>query len=93
VPRLSTASPTARLFWGILTLTLVTLGVTAPPAQAATTFTTTGTCVDGGGMTWHTKVIWGSTYRSSTGQSKVSVDYAGWTSTLGRLRTDSIVRG
>ena len=91
MPRLSTTSPTARLLWAILTLTLVTLGVTAPPAQAATTFTTTGTCVDGGGMTWHTKVIWGSTYRSSTGQSKVSVDYAGWTSTLGRLRTDSIV--
>ena len=92
MPRLSTTSPTARLLWAILTLTLVTLGVTAPPAQAATTFTTTGSCVDGGGMTWHTKVIWGSTYRSSTGQSKVSVDYAGWTSTLGRLRTDSIVR-
>jgi hypothetical protein len=39
VPRLSTASPTARPLWAILTLTLVTLGVTAPPAQAATTFT------------------------------------------------------
>ena len=91
-PTVSTASPTARLLWAILTLSLVMLGVTAPPAQAASTLTTTGSCVDGGGMTWHTKVIWGGNYRSSTGKSKVSVDYAGWTSTLGRLRTDSIVR-
>ena len=58
-PTVSTASPTARLLWAILTLSLVMLGVTAPPAQAATTLTTTGSCVDGGGMTWHTKVIWG----------------------------------
>ena len=81
----------ARLLWPIMSLTLLSWGLTAPPAEAATTRTTTGSCVDGGGMTWHTKVIWGSTYRSSTGKTKIAVDYAGWTSTLGQLRTDSIV--
>ncbi len=82
----------SRLVTSAVALTLIVWGLTAPPASAAVTRTTTGSCVDGGGLTWHTKVIWGATYRTSTGALKRSVDYAGWTSTLGRVPTDSIVR-
>lgn len=82
----------ARL--GVLLVSDVLLtGLSAHPVQAAipTTTTTTGSCMDGGGVTWHTKVVWGGTYRAAGG-TKVAVDYAGWTSTLGVLATDSLVR-
>nr|WP_294695638.1 metallophosphoesterase [uncultured Friedmanniella sp.] len=61
------------------------------PAHAATLRVTTASCMDGGGITWHTKVKWGGTYTSG-GTKKVSVDYAGWTSTLGLIATDSSVK-
>jgi hypothetical protein len=92
VPHLSlTRNPPGRLRLG-LAITLVLLGLSVPPAHAATTLTTTRSCVDGGGVTWHTKVVWGSTYVAASGVRKVSIDYAGWTSTLGAIRTDSLVR-
>ena len=62
------------------------------PAHAATVRVTTASCMDGGGITWHTKVKWGGTYVTSAGTRKVSVDYAGWTSTLGLIATDSSVK-
>ena len=72
-------------------LTASLLGLAAPPAQAATTRTTTRSCMDAGGITWHTKVVWGNTYVSS-GVTKVVVDSASWTTTLGSVPTDSEVR-
>ena len=77
----------------VLPLALATLGLTAAPAQAATTSrTTTGSCVDGGGVTWHTKVVWGSSYVAGDGVTRVAVDYAGWTSTVESVPTDSSVK-
>ena len=35
----------ARLLWHILNLALLDVGLTAPPAEAATTLTTTRSCV------------------------------------------------
>ena len=62
----------------------------ATPAGAATT--QTASCVDGGGVRWSAKAIWGGTY-SSGGVSKVAIDYAGWTTNrAGALPTDSWVR-
>lgn len=81
----------ARQLSALLALALVVLGLGAAPAHATTTRATTGSCVDGGGVTWQTKVIWGSTYVTSDGVTKVSVDYAGWSSTLGTIATDSRV--
>jgi hypothetical protein len=60
------------------------------PAGAATA--QSASCVDGGGVRWSAKAIWGSTY-SSGGVSKVAIDYVGWTTNRsGALRTDSWVR-
>jgi hypothetical protein len=62
----------------------------ATPAGAATT--QTASCVDGGGVRWSAKAIWGGTY-SSGGVRKVAIDYAGWTTNrAGALPTDSWVR-
>jgi len=82
----------AVLVTGMVAVAGLTLGVlSAGPANAAGTRTTTGSCTDGGGVVWHTKVVWGGTYVVD-GRRKVSVDYAGWTSTLGTVATDSTVR-
>ena len=79
-----------RRLGALLFFTLL-LSLPAPaPAHAATS--TTGSCVDGGGLVWNTKVIWSGTYRASDGTTKVAVDYAGWTTTLGSVATDSTVR-
>ena len=60
------------------------------PAAAATT--QTATCVDGSGVRWLAKAIWGNTY-SSGGVRKVRIGYAGWTTNrAGAVRTDSRVR-
>jgi hypothetical protein len=60
------------------------------PAGAATT--QTASCVDGGGVRWSAKAIWGGTY-SSGGVRKVAIDYAGWTANrAGALPTNSWVR-
>ena len=48
----------------------------AATADAATT--QTGSCVDGGGVRWTAKAIWGGTYTSG-GVRKISINYAGWT--------------
>ena len=77
---------------GTLAMTVLLAGwLVVSPAQAATTRTTTGSCVDGGGVTWHTKVAWGDTYTAS-GVRKVAVDRASWSSTLAVVATDSSVR-
>lgn len=82
----------ARRVGAVVGLTVLLAGTVSPSAEAAdATKTTTGSCMDAGGMTWHTKVVWGATYATSAGTRKVSVDYAGWTSTLGRVATDSTV--
>jgi hypothetical protein len=83
----------AALLAGAVALLATTTGVvTAAPGHSFTsTRTTTGSCTDGGGVRWHTKVVWGATYVLN-GVRKVSVDYAGWTSPLGSVATDSSVR-
>lgn len=76
----------------LLALASVLLATAPPSARAATLRTTTGSCVDGAGVTWHTKVNWGSTYRTRAGVTKVTVDYAGWTTPLASVATASAVR-
>ena len=61
----------------------------AATADAATT--QTGSCVDGGGIRWTAKAIWGGTYTSG-GVSKISINYAGWTTNGRAVPTDSAVR-
>jgi Calcineurin-like phosphoesterase len=79
----------ARALVAVVGLGLVPLGLVAVPANAATTVT--GSCTDGGGIVWQTKVIWKGTYVSS-GVRKVGVDFAGWTTNRGATATDSKVR-
>ena len=96
MPRSFLASPAARRLLLLLAVAVVMLGLTAPsdPAVAvATSRTTTRSCVDGGGVTFHTKVVWGGTYVAKDGVRRVSVNYAGWTTPKrGAIRTDSQVR-
>jgi hypothetical protein len=61
----------------------------AATADAATT--QTGSCVDGGGIRWTAKAIWGST-STSGGVRKISINYAGWTTNGRAVPTDSTVR-
>jgi hypothetical protein len=61
-----------------------------PAAHAATA--TTGSCVDGGGRTWRTKVIWDGAYTAADGIRRERVTYAGWTTAAGSVATDSVVR-
>ena len=61
----------------------------AATADAATT--QTGSCVDGGGIRWTAKAIWGATYTSG-GVRKISINYAGWTTNGRAVPTDSAVR-
>ena len=61
----------------------------AATAGAATT--QTGSCVDGGGIRWTAKAIWGGTYTSG-GVRKISINYAGWTTNGRAVPTDSTVR-
>ena len=61
----------------------------AVTADAATT--QTGSCMDGGGIRWMAKAIWGGTYTSG-GVRKVSINYAGWTTNRRAVPTDSTVR-
>lgn len=65
------------------------LALTTP---AAAVVAQTGSCVDGGGVTWSAKTTWGGPYVAD-GVSKASVDYAGWTTgRSGPTPTDSRVR-
>ena len=63
----------ARALVAVVALGLVPLGLVAAPAYADTTVT--GSCTDGGGIVWQTKVEWKGTHVSSV--TKVGVDYAG----------------
>ena len=74
---------------GGLVFALVLVGTT--PAQAADS-ATTATCVDGGGISWSTKVVWGKPYVAPDGVRRVHVDYAGWTTNARVLATDSTVK-
>jgi len=65
--------------------------VGATPVQAADP-ATTATCVDGGGIRWSTKVVWGKPYVSADGVRRVRVDYAGWTTNSRAVATDSTVK-
>lgn len=63
------------------------------PLPASANITTVGSCVDGGGLTWRSKVVWGGNYRSKlTGADHVSVSLAGWTTSGRRVPTDSEVK-
>lgn len=80
-----------------LTVSGVAAGLTAglalawSPAEAA--ITQTSSCVDGGGVRWTSRAIWGGVYQAADGAQRVSVDYAGWTtSKAGTVPTDSSVR-
>lgn len=92
MPHFSAAHPAVRRLGLILAAALAVLGVTVPGVHAATTVTTTGSCIDGGGLVWRTKVVWNGTYTDANGVTRVSVDYAGWTTTLGAVPTDSVVK-
>ncbi len=60
-------------------------------ATADAAITQTGSCVDGGGIRWTAKAIWGGTYTSG-GVRKISINYAGWTTNGRAVPTDSAVR-
>jgi len=81
--------PRARALAAMVVLGLAPLGLVAAPAYANTTVT--GSCTDGGGIVWQTKVEWKGTYVRS-GVTKVGVDYAGWSTNRGATATDSIVK-
>jgi len=78
----------AASFAGLLVAAISITG--SDPADAATT--QTASCVDGGGVRWTAKAIWGDIYAAGAG-TKVVIDHAGWTtSRAGRVPTDSWVR-
>ena len=61
------------------------------PAHADTA--QTSTCVDGGGMRWSGRAIWGAEYVASDGTTRVTMNFAGWTTReVGDVPTDSIVK-
>lgn len=69
---------------------LAVLGGSAPAAAGATT--STGSCVDGGGITWHSNAVWGPKYLTASNVARVQIDTAGWTTNAGVVPTDSTVR-
>jgi hypothetical protein len=74
-----------------LTVSLTSLiVVTASTAYAATT--TTGSCVDGSGRTWRTKVVWDGVYIATDGTRRKRITYAGWTTAGTAVPTTSVVR-
>ena len=74
----------------ICVLAVASAVIGSVPASAATT--QTSSCTDGGGVRWSGKAIWGGT-SSTSGITKVIIDYAGWTtSRSGTVPTDSAVR-
>jgi hypothetical protein len=70
---------TVALLAGVLVSTLT-------PGSAAAAVVNTGSCVDGGGVSWRSRVTWGAVYAAADGSTHVQVDYAGWTTT----RTGSV---
>lgn len=59
------------------------------PAEAATT--QTATCVDGGGVRWTARAVWGGTYVDA-GVRRTSINDVGWTTDAAKVRTDSRMR-
>jgi hypothetical protein len=87
--RLRIGPPVARLLAGSLLVMIMML----PGSQAASAATTvTAPCVDGAGIVWRTRVVWGGTYIDASGIRRVAVSVAGWTTNAGRMHTDSTVR-
>lgn len=86
------APPPTKILAGLaaagLTLGLVTI---SSPAEAAEI--QSASCVDGGGVRWSAQANWGDVYEDVEGDSRVSIDYAGWTTNkAGTVLTDSSVR-
>ena len=72
-------------------LSIAALVIAAPAASAATT--QTATCVDGGGVRWNSKAVWGAVYAGTGGVATVTMESAGWTTTkAGTVKTDSSVK-
>jgi len=61
-------------------------------SRAEAVMTTTGSCTDGGGIIWRTRVDWGGLRTGSQGQRRVTVDFAGWTTNAQSQATNAIVR-
>lgn len=77
----------------LITLVALALSLGTARSSARPAVSQSVGCVDGGGLRWVAKVIWGGVYRAADGTRRVSVDYAGWTtSRAGAVRTDSSVR-
>lgn len=72
-----------------LPATLLLVGV--QPAEAAMT-TQTATCVDGGGVRWTAKAVWGASYVDAARVRRTSIDDLSWTTTGAKVKTDSKVR-
>jgi len=87
--RLRVGATCARLLVGSILALIMVL----PGSQAASAATTvTASCVDGAGIVWRTRVVWGGTYIDAAGIRRVAVSVAGWTTKAGRMPTDSTVR-
>jgi hypothetical protein len=71
-----------------------TFTVVACPNLAAEAASSTqdGSCVDGGGRTWSSRVVWGDEYSDSAGVRRVRVDSAAWTTNGRIVPTDAAVR-
>ena len=67
----------------------------APAAQPSAALESTdqsGSCRDGSGVRWSAHAVWGDVYVAGDGVRRVSMNYAGWTtSRRGVVRTDSTV--
>ena len=88
-----TRLPISSLRKGLAVVTAIGLigAATVFGAATAGATTQTGSCVDGGGIRWTAKAIWGGTYVSG-GVRKISINYAGWTTNGRAVPTDSTVR-
>lgn len=76
------------LAWSTTLALTVGLVLTAPPAEAMVT--QTSSCVDGGGIRWSARAVWGDVYRGADGSVRAAIDEVGWTtSRAGTVRTDS----
>jgi uncharacterized protein YkwD len=87
------ARPVARSLCavGVGAAVVLGAGLSAAPAQAATT-TQTASCVDGGGVRWTSKVTWGDSYTAADGSQMVAIDAARWTTTkAGSVETKAII--
>lgn len=61
-------------------------------ATGASATTQTGSCVDGGGVRWNTKVVWGGISTGDDGIDRVSVYDAAWTTNGRTVKTDARIR-